>query len=120
MAKTVKWQGSFTTVDASNVASPNKVIKDLDLTVAQVQCSDPMQIPGGTTDFSVPFGQITVGRRIYLETDQEVTVKLNQNTDIGFPWQGAGVIPAGPTGITALFITTGGSTTEIQFYVAGD
>ena len=117
---TVKYQASFAIQDAAGVNSPNKSVRDLDLVVDQVQCSDPMIIPGNTTDFAVAFGQITVGRRVYLETDQEVTVKFNQNTDTGFPWLGSGVVPSGPTGISALFLTTGATATSVEIVVAGD
>ena len=117
--KTVKFQGSFSVQNAAGVNSPNKPIRDLDLVVDQVQASDPIDIPGSTTDYAIPFGQITVGRRIYLETDQEVTVKFNQNTDVGFPWLGVGVVPSGPTGITALYITTGPTDTCVHAVVTG-
>ena len=118
-SKTVKFQGSFAIVDTSNVASPNKTIKDLDLAVTQVQSSECIEIPGGTTDYSVPFGLITVGRRLYLKTDFPVTVKFNQNTDIGFEWQGVGVVPSGATGISALYITPGASDTCVEVVVVG-
>ena len=118
-SKTVKFQGTFGVVDAAGVTSPNKVIKDLDTTVAQVQNSDPMCIPAVTTDFVIPFGAITVGKKIYLSTDQEVTLKVNNIGDAGFPWQGVGVIPSG-SGITALFITTGPNATNVEVVVAGN
>lgn len=119
-SKTVKITASFAVVDAANVASPNKTIKDLTLTVGQVQTSDPMCIPGTTTDFQVPFGQITSAKRIYLETDRAVTVKINQNTDTGFEWSGSGILSSGSTGITALYITTGATDTNVSVVVAGD
>ena len=118
-SKTVKFQGTFAIVNASNVASPNKTIKDLDLVVTQVQSSESIEIPGGTLDYQLPFGLITVGRRIYLKTDMPVTVKFNQNTDIGFEWHGAGVVPSGSTGISNLYISTGASDTCVEFVVAG-
>lgn len=106
-------------MDAGGVASPNKPIKDLSLTVGQVQCSDPMCIPGSTVDFSIPFGAITGGKRIYIKTDQSVVVKFNQNTDTGFSWKGEGVVPS-EEGITAIFITTGANDTNVEIVVAGD
>jgi len=118
-SKTVKYQGSFSVHDASNVASPNKPIKDLTLTVGQVQSSDPMCIPGSTTDFSVPFGALTLAKRIYIKTDQSVTMKFNQNTDTGFSWKGEGVIPS-ENGVTAVFISTGANDTNVEIVVAGD
>ena len=118
-SKTVKFQGSFAVQDAAGVSSPNKAIKDLNLVVGQVQTSDPMCITGTTTDFSVPFGAITNAKRIYIKTDQEVTLKVNQNTDTGFPWSGEGVLSSA-SGITGLFITTGPNDTNVEIVVAGD
>ena len=105
-SKTVKIQGSFGVVDASGVSSPNKTIRDLDLAVSQVQTSDPMCIPGSTTDFPVPFGQITSAKRIYLTTDQPVVVKVENIADTGFQWQGTGYFSSGSTGISNLYIAS--------------
>ena len=118
-SKTVKFQGSFAVHDATGVASPNKPIKDLDLVVGQVQSSDPMCISGATVDFEIPFGAITGAKRIYIKTDQSVTIKFNQNTDLGFSWKGEGVVPS-EAGITGIFITTGPNDTNVEIVVAGD
>lgn len=118
-SKTVKYQGSFAVFDAGGVASPNKAIKDLNLVVGQVQASDPMCIAGSTVDFVVPFGAITNAKRIYIKTDQEVTLKVGLNTETGFLWQGEGVLSSG-TGIIALFVTTGANDTNVEIVVAGD
>jgi hypothetical protein len=119
VTKTVKFQGTFAVVDATNVPSPNKFIKDLTLAVDQVQSSDPMVIPAATTDFVIPFGGITVGKRVYLKTDQEVTIKFNEITDDGFPWRGEGVVPS-DSGITGIWISTGPNATTVEIVVAGD
>jgi hypothetical protein len=118
-SKTVKFQGSFSVVDASGVSSPHKIIKDLDETVAQVQTGDPLCIPASQLDFQIPFGGITVGKRVYLSTDQEVTLKVNNIGDVGFPWMGTGVLPSG-TGITDLYVTTGPNATNVAVVVAGN
>ena len=118
-SKTVKFQGSFSVVDAAGVASPHKIIKDLDLTVAQVQTGDPLCIAAVQTDFVIPFGGITVGKKIFLSTDQEVTLKVNNIGDTGFPWMGTGVIPSS-TGITNLYITTGPNATNVEVVVTGN
>lgn len=118
-SKTVKFQGSFAVFDAANTASPNKAIKDLTLTVGQVQAMDPGCIPGSSVDFVVPFGAITNAKRIYIKTDQEVTLKVQQNTDTGFPWYGEGVLSSA-SGITGLWITTGPNDTNVEIVVAGD
>jgi len=117
--KTVKFQGSFATYDATGVASPNKVIKDITTVVDQVQGSEPMCIPGSTVDFPIPFGAITGGKRIYIKTDQSVTIKFNQNTDVGFSWRGEGVVPS-EDGITGVWMTTGPNDTNVEIVVAGD
>ena len=119
-SKTVKFQGSFAVVDAGGVSSPNKPIKDLTLTVSQGQSADPMCIPGATTDFSVPFGAITTAKRIYIKTDLPVTLKVNLNTETGFQWQGEGVLSSGSTGISALYISTGATDTNVEIVIAGD
>lgn len=118
-SKTVKFQGTFAVHDASGVASPNKAIKDLTLVVGQVQSSDPMCIAGSSVDFQIPFGAITGAKRIYIKTDQSVTVKFNQNSDVGFSWKGEGVVSS-EDGITALFISTGPNDTNVEIVVAGD
>lgn len=118
-SKTVKFQGTFAVHDAANVASPNKSIKDLTLVVGQVQSSDPMCIPGSQTDFVIPFGAITNAKRIYIKTDQEVTLKIQQNTDTGFPWSGEGVLSSA-SGIIGLWVTTGANDTNVEIVVAGD
>lgn len=118
-SKTVKFQGTFAIHDASNVASPNKPIKDLTLTVGQVQSGDPMCIQATTVDFAVPFGAISSAKRVYIKTDQEITIKFNNIGDTGFPWRGEGVIPSA-SGITGIWITTGPNMTNVEIVIAGD
>jgi hypothetical protein len=119
MAKTVKFQGTFALHDAANTASPNKPIKDLTLQVAQVQSSDPMTIAANTTEFPVPFGAITSAKRVYIKTDQEVTIKFNNLADLGFPWKGEGVVPSA-SGISAIWLTTGPNAANVEIVIAGD
>lgn len=118
-SKTVKYQGSFAVHNAANVASPNKPIKDLTLTVGQVQSMDPGCIPGSTTDFVVPFGAITLAKRIYIKTDQEITLKVHAISETGFPWFGEGVLSS-TSGIVGLWITTGANDTNVEIVIAGD
>jgi len=119
-SKTIKFQGSFAVVDAAGVSSPNKPIKDLTQTVSQALSGEPMCVAGSTTDFAVPFGAITSAKRIYLKTDQPVTLKVGAITETGFEWQGEGVLSSGSTGISALFLTTGPTDTNVEVVVAGD
>jgi hypothetical protein len=118
-SKTIKFQGSFAVYDAAGTASPNKIIKDVTTVVDQVQGSEPMCIPGSSTYFEIPFGAITLAKRIYIETDQSVTIKFNQNSDTGFSWKGEGVVSS-EDGITSLWMTTGPNDTNVEIVVAGD
>jgi hypothetical protein len=118
-SKTVKFQGTFAVHDAANTASPNKPIKDLTLVVGQVQSSDPMCVAASTLNFPIPFGAITSAKRVYIKTDQEVTIKFNQIGDVGFPWRGEGVVPSA-SGITAIWLSTGPNLTNVEIVVAGD
>ena len=118
-SKTVKFQGTFAVHDAAGVASPNKAIKDLNLSVDQVQSSDPMCLAGVTTDFAIPMGAITIGKRVYIKTDHEVTIKFNQITDVGFPWKGEGVVPS-DSGIIGIWVSTGPNDTNVEIVIAGD
>jgi len=119
-SKTVKIQGTFGVQDAAGTSSPFKVFKDLTLVVGQVQSSDPMCITGTTADFVVPFGAITSAKRIYLNTDQPIILKIDNIGDTGFQWQGAGYLSSGTTGISNLYITTGATDTNVEVVVAGD
>lgn len=118
--KSVKIEGTFKLQDAAGVVSPNKVLKDLDLTVTQVQISDPITITGSTTNYVIPFGEINAAKRIYLKTDQPVTLKIGLITETGFQWQGAGILSSGSTGIAGLWITTGPTDTNVEVVIAGD
>lgn len=118
--KIIKISGAFTSVDSTGVSSPNKTLKELDTEVDQVFAAEPMRLAASTVDFSVPFGTITAARRIYLKSDQPITLKVNLNTETGFQWQGTGILPSGDTGISALFVSTGASITTLEVVIAGD
>lgn len=118
-SKTVKIQATFAIQDATGVNSPNKIIKDLDLTISQVASGDPYCVSGSTVDFQVPFGAITNAKRVFLSTDNEVTVKINQQGDTGFPWKGSGILSS-ESGITGIWITTGPNDTNVSVVIAGD
>lgn len=119
MAKTVKIQSSFAVTDAAGVSSPNKIIKDLDLSVTQVASGDPLRVAASSTNFALPIGSITNGKRVFLNTDQEVTLKVNNMGDTGFPFKGSGILSS-ESGITGLWVTTGPNVTTIEVVIAGD
>lgn len=119
MPRTVKIQASFQVVNASGVVSPNETIKELDLQVAQVSGGVPLILPGNTIDYAVNFGTITNARRVFLRTDYPVTLKIKNPGDIGFSWEGAGILPLG-AGVDAMWISTGPNQTTIDVVVCGD
>lgn len=119
-SKTVKVQGTFEVHRASGTVSPKKVLSDLATTVEQVQDSDPWKVAGNTINQQISFGGVTLAKYIYLKTDYQVTVKLQQQTDTGFPWLGAGIIPSKGDGISGLWITTGPNETCVEVVVCGD
>lgn len=119
-SKSVETLLTFAVKNAAGVASPNKQEKDLATVVSQVIGGEPICIPGSTADFAIPFAPITTGKRIYLKTDQPVTLKIGLITETGFEWEGFGVIPSGSTGIAGMWITTGPTDTNVEFVVAGD
>ena len=119
-SKTVKVQGTFEVYRSDGTISPKKVLLDLATTVEQVQDSDPWKVPGSTVNQQISFGGVALAKYIYLKTNYQVTVKVEQSVDIGFPWLGAGIIPSKGDGITGLWITTGPNETCVEVVVCGD
>ena|SRR3990167_2762922 len=117
--KTIKIQGTFEVHEISGAVSNKAVIKDLDTIVQQVSAFGPWIVPGNTINQQISFGGITLAKRIYLKTDQAVTLKLNQNTDLGFSFKGEGILSS-DDGITALFVTTGPNDTNVEAIIGGD
>jgi len=118
--KTVKINGVFEVVDPTNVSSPREVIKDLTTQVTQVASYDPWCIPGSTTNLQISFGGVTLAKKVYLYTDQPVTLKLNQSTDTGFSFGPGDGFFSSTLGITAVYISTGPNATNVTAIIAGD
>jgi len=117
--KTVKINSVFEVVDPAGTASPRGVIKDLNFQVTQVTNFDPWCIPGSTVDQPISFGGVTLAKRLFISTDQQVTLKLDNVTDTGFTFgPGEGIISS--AGITGMWITTGANDTNVEVIIAGD
>ena len=117
--KTVKINGTFEVWEPPSYVSNKAVLKDLSTIVQQVAAFGPWEVPGTTIDQQISFGGITLAKRLYLKTDQSVTLKFNQSTDIGFSFKGEGVLSS-EDGITALFVTTGPNDTCVTAIICGD
>jgi len=118
--KTVKYEGSWAIQNNAQVNENVKTIKDTSQQVSEVISASPMVIPGGSTNVSLPFGGVSLAKRVFLRTDQEVTLKIGQSTDQGFKFgPGDGTLPS-TSGIGAIFITTGPNDTSVEFVISGD
>ena len=116
--QTVSLTLTFSVKNQNDVEEGKRVIQ---LTDAQsyAQQSFPQQIPANTTDFALNLQGITAAKWILIETDYEVTLKLNQSTpDLGFPIKGLFLLQS-ESGITSAFVTTGVNPTCVKFIAVG-
>lgn len=120
MALTVKINGTFEVVDSAGTSSPREVIKDNSQVVAQISDYDPWLVPGAAVNQQITFGGVTLCKRLFIRTDQPVTLKLNQSTDTGFSFGPGDGFLSSTNGITGLFVSTGPNPTNVTAVVAGD
>ena len=120
MALTVKINAVFEVVDAAGTSSPREVVKDLSQQITQVADYDPWTVPGAAVNTQITFGGVTLCKRLFIRTDQPVTLKLNQSTDTGFSFGPGDGFLSSTNGITALFVSTGPNPTNITAVIAGD
>ena len=119
MAKTVRIEGTFAVKRADQVSVANETFKT-ELQVTQGSGLFPHKIAGNQSDVALAFGGITLAKRVFIRTSHEVTLKIGQDTDDGFPFgPGEGIFPS-YTGIAGIFVTTGPNETEVDVIVAGD
>lgn len=119
--KQVKLTIDFKVIDTdgqSTVAS--KVVKDFDYCGTEAVQHFPQKIAASQVDVPISFGGVTQGKRVILISDQPITVKINQDTDTGFPLGAGPMVIAGDPGITAIFITTGANITNIDAIIVGE
>jgi len=119
VSKTVKIQAQFQVIDADGTQAINRVTRD-EVTIEEGTGVFPEKIAANTVDHPVQFSGVTNGKRVFLRSNQEVTLKINNLGDIGFPFGPGDGYLTSYTGITALYVTTGGSETEFEAVVTGD
>lgn len=119
MAKTVSLNGSFEIKNASAQVEAKKITKS-EASHEEATQHFPFKLPGGTIETQISMGGVTQARTMFLRTDQPVTVKLQQQTDTGFPFGPGDLWLESQDGITGVWITTGANETQLEAIFAGD
>ena len=119
MAKTVKIAASFESIESTTKSQEAKQVISDSADYDCVTTHQPLKVAGSSTNFQISLGGVTLAKRIFINTDFEVLVKFNVNTEAGFNLKG-GLITMNNSGITALFVTTGANETTINMIAAGD
>ena len=117
MSKTVKIQSTFEVIDASGNQEIRKITRD-EVSIEEGSAYFPVKIAPNTTDYPVNFEGVAVGSRIFIRSDQGVTLKIQSALDAGFPFgPGDGWLPS--TGITGMLVTTGPVETRFEAIITG-
>lgn len=119
MAKTVKVSGTFEVVNVSNTVEAKQVIRS-ETSVEEANQSFPHKIAPSQADVQICFGGVTQAKRVFLRVDQEVTLKINQSTDTGFPFGPGEGFLSSYSGIVGIWVTTGPNETEVEAIITGD
>lgn len=120
MAKTVKIQSTFEVVDASGELDARKVTRE-EVSIEEGSAYFPVKIPALTTDYVVNFEGVSVGTRIFIRSDQQITLKIQNIGDTGFLFgPGDGWLPSSGTGITGMWVTTGPVETKFEAIITGE
>lgn len=119
MAKTVKMEGTFEVLNASKVVEAKKVTKD----EVQLPCAAqhfPTKVGANETNFELSLGGVAQAKAVFIRTNYEVTLKLNQQTDTGFPFGPGDGWLRSSSGITGVWVNTGANETEIELVAVGE
>lgn len=120
VTKTVVYSGSWAIQNNAQQQENIRTIKDTSQQVSEVISASPMVIPGNSVNIPLPMGGVALAKRVFLRTDQEITLKVGQSTDQGFKFgPGDGTLPS-TSGISAIFVSTGPNDTSVDFVIAGD
>ena len=116
--RVIRVQGTFEIIDARGVPEVKKVFHNI-LPITEVTQVSPQTIPGSTLNYQMAFGGVTLAKRIYLKVNFPVTVKFNQDTDLGCSVGVGENILMSDNGITALYISTGPNPTNVEAVIVG-
>lgn len=117
-SKTVRVQGTFQVIGADGTPECTKTFNSI-IPVTEASQVFPQEIAGSSSNVQISFGGVSLAKRVYLKTDFPVTVKFNQNTDMGFSVGVGDNILMSDNGITALFISTGPNPTNVEVIIVG-
>jgi hypothetical protein len=119
VAKTVKMQGTFEVLDASGHQESKKTTRD-ETSVEEASAHFPWKIAGSEVDQEITFGGVALAKRIFIRCDQEITLKLENQTDTGFKFGPGDGWFTSYSGITGMWVTTGANETLFEATICGD
>ena len=119
MAKTVKIDARYQVLAADGSQCATKKTAD-SLSVQENSAHFPQKIAGAVIDLPIQFGGVANAKRVFIRTNAEVTLKINDVTDTGFPFGPGDGYLMSQTGITSMFVSTGPSETEFEAILSGD
>jgi hypothetical protein len=118
-SKTVKINGTFQIYNSAATVEAQKVLNDT-LLVSEVTQHFPMIIAGNAIDQPVGFGGVQLAKRIYIKTNFPVMIKFDSIVAPAFSFGPGDGILMSENGITAIFVTAGPNSTELEAIIAGD
>ena len=118
MSKTVSLNGTFEIKNAAATVEARAVTK------SEVQHEEathhlPFKLLP-TVETQISMGGVEQAKKMFLRVDNAVTLKFNQNTDVGFSFGPGDFWYEGTTGITGVWITTGPNVTQLEAIFAGE
>lgn len=119
MAKTVKIDARYQVLAADGTSEANKKTAD-SLSVEENASHFPQKIAGAVIDLAIQFGGVANAKRVFIRTNAEVTLKINDAGNTGFPFGPGDGYLMSATGITSMFVSTGPSETEFEAILSGD
>ena len=115
--KTVSVELTMKVKNAANVEEARRVLL-LGSTEAQATQLFPQNILPNLANVQLALGGVTQAKWALIEVDQEVTLKLNQIADTGFPMKGIALIQS-YSGITSIYVSTGPNATCVNLLAIG-
>lgn len=120
MAKTVSFNARFEILNAAKQATNRQDTVDTSAIVSQVTTKSPQLLAGNLVKYQVNMDGVTLAKRMFIRTSQEVTLILSNVLDAGFKFgPGDGYFPS-TSGITGCWVSTGPNVTELEAIFAGD
>ena len=119
MSKTVILNGTIEIKNASATVEARAVTKS-EVTHEEATHHLPFKLPAGDVETQISMGGVERAKTVFLRVDQIVTLKFNQNSDVGFPFGPGDFWYESSTGVTGLWVTTGPNDTQLEAIFAGD